>query len=105
MGRVEKIVGKGENASKLKGYADDNFIFDGNGRQLSKWVVALLEKEKLLGTSICSFYLSVFKRLLLHTHKNQGLFGKGLKGKKKNLIFRSRKMLNTLIPLPDCHDG
>ena len=34
--------------------------------------------EKLLVTSNFSFSHSVFKRLVLQTHKNQGLFGKGL---------------------------
>ena len=36
----------------------------------------LLEKEKLLVTSNFSFSHSVFKRLLLQTRKNQGLFWK-----------------------------
>ena len=39
----------------------------------------LWEKEKLLVTSNFSFSHGVFKRLVLQTHKNQGLFGKGLK--------------------------
>ena len=39
----------------------------------------MLEKKKLLVTSNFSFSHSVFKRLVLETHKNQGLFGKGLK--------------------------
>ena len=34
-------------------------------------------KEKLLVTSNFSFTYSVFKRLVLQTRKNQGLFGKG----------------------------
>ena len=38
------------------------------------------EKEKLLVTSNFSFSHSVLKRLFLQTRKNQGLFGKGLKG-------------------------
>ena len=38
----------------------------------------LWEKEKLLVTSNFYFSRSVFKRLLLQTRKNQGLFGKGL---------------------------
>ena len=38
----------------------------------------LWEKEKLLITSNFSFFRSVFKRLVLQTCKNQGLFGKGL---------------------------
>ena len=39
----------------------------------------LLEKEKLLVMSNFSFSNNVFKRLLLQTRKNQGLFGKGLR--------------------------
>ena len=39
----------------------------------------LCEKEKLLVTSNFSFSHGVFKRLVLLTHENQGLFGKGLK--------------------------
>ena len=38
----------------------------------------LWEQEKLLVTSNFSFSRSVFKRLVLQTRKNQGLFGKGL---------------------------
>ena len=36
------------------------------------------EKEKLLTTNSSIFSHSVFKRLILQTHKNQGFFGKGL---------------------------
>ena len=39
--------------------------------------------EKMLVTSNFSFSHSVFKRLELQTRKNQGLFGKGLKGMNK----------------------
>ena len=42
-------------------------------RQKTLW-----EKEKLLVTSNFSFSHSVFKRIVLHTRKNQGLYGKGL---------------------------
>ena len=38
----------------------------------------LCEKEKLLVTSNFSFSHSVFKRPVLQTRENQGLFGKGL---------------------------
>ena len=43
-----------------------------------KGLKTLWEKEKLLVTSNFSFSRSVFKRLVLQTLKNQGLFGKGL---------------------------
>ena len=36
------------------------------------------EKEKLLITSNFSFSYGVFKRLVMQTRKNRGLFGKGL---------------------------
>ena len=39
----------------------------------------LWAKEKLIISSNFSFSRSVFKRLVLQTRKNQGLFGKGLK--------------------------
>ena len=42
-----------------------------------KWLKTLWEKEKLLDTSNLSFSHSVFKRLVLQTRKNKGLFGKG----------------------------
>ena len=42
----------------------------------------LCEKEKLLVMSNFSFSHSVFKRPVLQTRENQGLFGKGLKNVK-----------------------
>ena len=45
------------------------------------------EKEKLLVTSNFSFSHSVFKRLVLQTRKNQGLFGKGLKTITVQVLF------------------
>ena len=66
-------------SSKLKEFADNNFKFDDNDRKFSKWVEKTLwEKEKLLVTSNFSFSHSIFKRLVLQTCKNKGLFGKGL---------------------------
>ena len=51
----------------------------------------LWEKEKLLVASNFSFSHSVFKKLVLLTNKNQGLFGKGLSNTKQVqlLIFHS----------------
>ena len=56
---------------KLKESADDNFKFDENGRKFSEWVENTV--------SNFSFSHCVFKRLLLQTFENQGLYGKGLK--------------------------
>ena len=52
-------------SSKLKEFAEDNFKFDESDR-------------KFFITSNFSFSHSEFKRLILQTRKNQGLFGKGL---------------------------
>ena len=57
--------------SKFKEFADDNFILNENGRKCSKRVENTVGKGE-----------SVFNRLVLQTHKNQGLFGKGIIGKK-----------------------
>ena len=58
--------------------ADDNFKFDENGRKFTEMVDYNVGKEKWLVTSNFSLPHSVFKRLVLQTCKNQGLFGKGL---------------------------
>ena len=56
------------------------------------WIRAW-EKKKLLVTSNFFFSHSVFKRLVLQTHKNQGLFGKGLKNcyllNKDNFVYNA----------------
>ena len=65
----------------MKDWADDNIDFKENGRNLSKRVKNTVgEKEKLLVTSNFSFSHSVFKRLVLQTGKNHGLFGKKSSG-------------------------
>ena len=66
-------------SSKLKDFADNNFKFDTNGRKLSKQVENNVRKGQIARTSNFSFSHSVFKRLVLQTRKNLGLFGKGLK--------------------------
>ena len=64
----------------LKEFAVVNFKFDENGREFSKRVENTVGKRrKLLVTSNFSFAHSVFKRLVMQTHKNQGLCGKALK--------------------------
>ena len=55
-------------SSKLKKFADDNFKFDENGRKLSKRVENTVGKGEI----------ARYKRPVLQTCKNQGLFGKGL---------------------------
>ena len=47
-------------------------------KSFRNWKKTLQEKEKLLVPRHFSFSHSVFKRLVLQTRKNQGLFGKGL---------------------------
>ena len=63
---------------KLRETADDNFKFDEIGRQFSKWVENTVAKGEIARYEQFLLFLSVFKRLVLHTHKSLGLFGKGL---------------------------
>ena len=65
-------------SSNFKQFADNNFKFDEDGRKFYTWVETLCEKEKLLVRSNFFFSFSVFKRLVLQKHKNQGLFEKGI---------------------------
>ena len=60
----------------MKEFADDNFKFDEYARKFAKWVENTVGKGEI--ARYCSFSHGVFKRLVLQTHKNQGLFGKGL---------------------------
>ena len=55
------------------------------------------KKEKLLVRSNFSFSHSVFKRLLMQTRKNQGLFGKGLSFQKKK---KKRRLTGSNIFYP-----
>ena len=65
--------------SSPKDFAEENFKFDENGEKFSKSVEKTpRNKEKLLATSNFSFFHSVFKRLVLQTHKNKSLLGRGL---------------------------
>ena len=74
-------------SSKMKRFADNNIEFDENGRKLSKWVENTVGKGEIARMSNFSFSRSVFKRLLLQKHKNQGLFGKGLNKRLLNSGF------------------
>ena len=55
------------------------------------------EKEKLLVMSNFSFSHDVLKGLMLQTHKNQGLFGKGLEKKKLQSILLDPKEKKIII--------
>ena len=61
----------------------------------------LWEKEKLLVTSNFSFSRSVFKRPVLQTCKNQGLFGKGLTlSQMTNFrLFQTQSLQTTILNL------
>ena len=81
----------------MKESADNNFKFDKNVRKLPKSVENTVGKGEISRDEQFLFSSSVFKRLVLQTRKNQGLFGKGLKsmlgkgenaGKQNNLTFQ-----------------
>ena len=62
----------------------------------------LWEKEKLLITSNLFFSHSVFKRVLLQTRKNHGLFGKGLMNGKRTDFYGLLGWFS-LIEVPGTH--
>ena len=63
----------------MKEFADNNFKCDENGRRFSKWVEKTVGKGEILRIEQFLLSYNVFKTLILQTHKNQGLFRKGLK--------------------------
>ena len=71
----------------MEKFADDSFKFDEKGRKFLKWVEITVGKGTLLVTSNFSFSHRVSKRLVLQTHKNQGLFGKELTLSQTSLGF------------------
>ena len=56
----------------------------------------LWEKEKLLVTSNFFFSHSVFKRLVLQTRENQGLFGKGLR-RVENILGKENMLVTSMF--------
>ena len=89
-----------------------SFECDEKGRKFSKWVENTVGKKrrKLHVASNFSFSVSVFKRLVLQTRKNQGLFGKELRKKPSENIMNgnckiivARKVLCCLSLQPPCN--
>ena len=80
MGGGFKAFPKGQNldSSKLKEFAVDNSKFDEDGAKFSEKVNNTVEKGEIARSSNFFFSHSVFKRLVLQTRRNQGLFGNGL---------------------------
>ena len=74
--------------SKLKEFAEDNFKFNENSTKFSKLVEKTVEKGEIPCHTHFSFSHSVFKRLVLQTHKNQGLSGKGFNPLPHNTDFQ-----------------
>ena len=65
-------------SSKMKEFADDNFKFYENGIKFSKWTENTVGKGEIARYEQFLLFPSVFKRIVLQTRKNQGLFEKGL---------------------------
>ena len=63
----------------MKEFADDNFIFYENGRKFFKQVKNTVGKGEIARYEKSLLSHSVFKRLVLKTRRNQGLFRKRLK--------------------------
>ena len=64
--------------TQKQGLVSERFMFNENGRQLSKRVDNTVGKGKIGHNEQISPFSSVFIRLPLQTHENKGLFGKDL---------------------------
>ena len=66
----------------MKEFADDNFMFDENGRKFSKWVENIVGKGEIACYKQFLLFPQCFRKtfppLQYMTSENQGLFGKGL---------------------------
>ena len=76
-------------------FADDNLKLDEYGRKFSKQLENTVGNGEIARYKNFSFSHNVFRRLELQTHKNQVLFGKGLKVQKtfENIVGKKEKML------------
>ena len=63
-------------SSKLRVFADDNFIFDENGGEFYKWI----ENTEGKGEIACNEQILLFQQCIqdLYYRQNQGLFGQGI---------------------------
>ena len=61
-----------------KEFADNNFKFDGNARKFFKWLENTVGKGEIDRYEQFHLFPQCFRRVVLQTRKNQGLFGKGL---------------------------
>ena len=68
-----------DSSAKLKGFADDNFKFDENGRKLSKRVVNTVGKGEIARYEQFLLFPQCFQKTYTADTQNQGLLGKGLK--------------------------
>ena len=75
-------------SSKFKALADENLKFDENGRGFSKRVENTVGKGEIARYKQFLLSPQCFQRLVLQTHKNQGLFGKGF----NNSSFNQQRM-------------
>ena len=62
----------------MKESEDNNFKLDDNGRKFSEQVENTVGKGEIARHKQSLLFPQCFKRLVLQTHENQGLFGEGL---------------------------
>ena len=71
-----------------------NFKFDETGKTFRKHVENAVGKAEITNYQQFLLFLSLFKKLVLQTRKNQGFFGKGL-----NLV-PDKDSTDSLIKIP-----
>ena len=76
---------------QIEEFANDKFRFDENDRKFSKWLENTMGKGEIARYEQFLLSHSVFKRLVPHTRKDQGLFEKGLVKQEQIYIHKPRK--------------
>ena len=73
-------------SSKPKEFADEKFVFDEDGRQVSKWVENTMGKGEIARHEQFLHFPQCFQNT--YTRKNQRLFGKGLR---RTIVQKKKK--------------
>ena len=81
---------------KLEEFADDNYKFDVNGRELSKRVENTVGNKEIASYEQFSFSHSVFNRLVSQGRQKVSLGVNGLTTQSPLLIILKGRLLNTL---------
>ena len=82
-------------SSKLKEFADDNFIFDENGRKLSKWVENTVGKGEIARYKQFLLFPQCFQKVCFPGESKASMCGNGLMGTVHKSMFHGLFLTST----------